>query len=346
METILKGQLDRLTALTGRVCGYTDKIEKQKALEGILKKINDLIPDAINKNLLKIQAYEKFSIYNFSGCKYPSSGDDIDGLLRFVNGNIKAIQIFENDSKEQQGLRLSKHDEYKQHSFARYKVTKRIITNGIVTHKEEDEDPDWIYSERGTYTKYLSYKRKRYFPICLNIKMSKCTDFETVNYLLLLYIAVNNELNNVNEELYILGIIPQTPQQTIDVNANKANATVPVQQSDSVKPQQSDKKPITYYFKTNIYFKSESNKNDITVYLDELKKVFDFSTKATLGAVCLALFEKKLHNKDRVGVFTEFVCLLAEYWDVKPPKDIHKNKYKAEKEKLKGKYFILGEVSL
>jgi hypothetical protein len=67
-----------------------------------------------------------------------------------------------------------------------------------------EPDPDFIYSLYGTYTKYLSFKSRRYYPICLNIKQSGCFYFREVNYLVLLYIALNNELRLVNEEIELL----------------------------------------------------------------------------------------------------------------------------------------------
>ncbi|KAA6327952.1 hypothetical protein EZS27_023103 [termite gut metagenome] len=136
---------------------------------------------------------------------------------------------------------------------------------------------------------------------------------------------------------YIERFAPQSAQVTqpaatklpeVDVNTEIEQ---PEQSNDDKKPPQSDKKPITYYFKTNINFKDASLKNDITVYLDELKKWFDLSKKFTLGAVCLSLFEKNWHNTKRVGVFTKFVILLAEYWEVEPRKIYAKTNTKKKK---------------
>jgi predicted transposase YbfD/YdcC len=90
---------------------------------------------------------------------------------------------------------------------------------------------------------------------------------------------------------------------------------------------QLNKTPITDYFK----YKPKTNV--ITDYLNELKTIFDFTEKLTLGGVCLALFERNLHKKE-VKTFSKFINILADYWGVKLPKDKRKNKYEKKKNEL------------
>ena len=98
------------------------------------------------------------------------------------------------------------------------------------------------------------------------------------------------------------------------------------------KPQQ--KKSIKDYFKFKL------NEDNITNYLTELKTIFKFEEKLTFGGVCLALFERNLHKKD-VKAFSDFMIILAEYWEVELPKDKRKNKYKKKKDELVYQYAIL-----
>jgi hypothetical protein len=121
--------------------------------------------------------------------------------------------------------------------MSKEKVVKTIQHMGARHYTEQitEPNPDWIYSQYGTYTRYLSFKLHGYFPVCLNIKTSGCPDFKEVNDLVLLYIAINNEFGIINEELELLGIprMPQTSQagtaEQQKPNANEVNASKPQQ---------------------------------------------------------------------------------------------------------------------
>ncbi|MDR1583237.1 MAG: hypothetical protein LBS55_08280 [Prevotellaceae bacterium] len=213
MKTDIKTQLERYTELVQKICNYSDKSDKQTAFENILGKINDLIPDVIGRNLHNIQNYyTRFYFPDYSMCRFR---DDISKIIRLVNEYFGEICEYKNDSKEKRAERQLKLNQFSQALMAKEIVTKRTIINGIVTHEERELDPDWFYSEAGAYTQYVSLKSRDYFPICLDIKREGYgvkASFETVNRLVLLYIAVNNELKTTNEELDLLGISKKTPQ--------------------------------------------------------------------------------------------------------------------------------------
>jgi hypothetical protein len=221
METNIKGQLDRYKELAQIVCNNTNKTEKQASFVGLLSKINSLIPNAISSNLQAIQCYTKFYFQNYLTCQYQSFGDNIDDLIRFVNSNYTEIQSFENDSEDIRNERKLKSDQFRQVTmskeekiYANYMVQAEGASNYVRPISRTEPNLDWIYSQYGTYTQYLSFKSHRYFPISLNIKQSGCPDFETVNYLVLLYIAISNELCIINEELELLGIVQMPQKQT------------------------------------------------------------------------------------------------------------------------------------
>ena len=222
MATNINTQLDRFRELAQKISDYTDKAEKKTAFESVLNKINNLIPDAISSNLQTVQDYTKFYLQDYLTCKYNSFGEGVDSLIRFVDSNIDEIQLFENDSEETRKARKIKSLQFRQMTFSREKIVKIIKHMGVRNYDEKitEPDPDWPYSQYGTYTKYLSFKSHRYFPICLNIKISNCADFETVNYLILLYIALNNELNIINEELELLGVLPIVQKNNLQVKYN------------------------------------------------------------------------------------------------------------------------------
>jgi hypothetical protein len=324
MKTEMEKQLDKIENLVERVVGYSDKIEKKKAFESILSRINTLIPDTIHNNFQEIQAYDKFLFQNFTICKYYNPGDDIDSLLIFVSRNIKAIQIFENDSKELQNERLSKHNDLRQMSFPRNRVIKVVRHVGVNQYDEKitEEDPDWIYSQYGTYTQYLSFKTYRYFPICRNIIRSCTTNFETVNYLVLLYIAVNNELKNINEELEILGFtqtfstIQHTETELTNKNTNIGKPKLKIN-AEKFKP----------YFKHKFFVKTKDEIpfNKMVSQLSVIDNTINKICPKDYGTIALLIYDsgfleiknsKKITFEDWKTVFCE--CVGIELFKYKP----------------------------
>jgi hypothetical protein len=235
METNISTKLERYKELAGKVSNYMDKAEKKTAFENILNNINSLIPATISNNLQEIQRYTKFYFQDYRVCEY-RFGDNTVNLIRFINDDFREIQDFENDNKETRKERKIKSDQLRQVIIPK---EEKIYSNSMVRAEGASNyvrpllgtkpNPEWIYTQYGTYTKYLSFKLHRYFPICLNIKKSGCFDFEAVNYLVLLYIALNNELSIINEELELLGIIPRKQSSQPGTNIDKVNDGEPQQ---------------------------------------------------------------------------------------------------------------------
>jgi hypothetical protein len=198
--------IEQLTPLAQRFISYTNRAEKKKAFENILQEIRDRIPDIIDNNSPAIETCIGFNLHSFMTRNY-SHGEGVGDMIRFVDSRIKDIQLFENDNEEQRREREFKSNQLRNQTFSQEKAVKIIRHMGVRNYDEKITEPDldWPYSKYGSYTEYLSFKSHPYFPICLKIKMSGCADFEAVNHLVLLYIAVMNELNNINEELRILG---------------------------------------------------------------------------------------------------------------------------------------------
>jgi len=196
MNTNINSLLDRYDELATKVFNYTDKFQKKTAFENILSKIKSVIPDAIGSNLQAIQCYTKYYFQDYRRSKFTGGLDTFTEktLIRFVDENFNDIQLYENDNEEKRRERKVKSDELRQ-TITVKDCNGRVINN-----------PDNIYWQYGTYTQYLSFKEQRYFPICLKIKKLGCTYFEGTNYLVLLYIALNNELHLNSEELELLGI--------------------------------------------------------------------------------------------------------------------------------------------
>jgi hypothetical protein len=87
-------------------------------------------------------------------------------------------------------------------------------------------------------------------------------------------------------------------------------------------------------------YKYNRDKPDyLHTYLSEIRTSFDLNEKGTFGAVCLALYSKKIFHA-RIN-FKALVVLLSKYWNIEPPKDKRPNKYTAKRDVLIRKYEIL-----
>jgi hypothetical protein len=230
-------QLEQLSNLANDVENLLDKIERRTGFQNILKKIHSCIPESIDNNLSNINLNDGYKLSDYRISIYHDFWD----IIRFVKDNIDAINEYENDNEDKKQERNIKQNEFYQFTFAKDKVVKRTQHYGVKTWLEEEteEDPNWIYSCHGTYTKYLSKKSHWYYPICLNLALSNSNlDFEVHNGYVLLYIAVNNELKSLIAVLDILGIgnsvnqvyqttTPKlkdsTNNNTININHNSMN---------------------------------------------------------------------------------------------------------------------------
>jgi len=218
-------QLEELSNLANNVEKLLDKIERKTGFQNILKKIHSFIPETIDTNLPNINQNDDYRLSDFRISRYNNFWD----IIRFVNNNIDAINEYENDNEDKKQERNIKQKEINQFIFPKDKVVKITRHYGEKTWFEEEteEDPNWIYSYYGTYTKYLSKKSHWYYPICLNLALSKSNlDFEVHNGYVLLYIAVNNELKSLIAVLDILGIGKsenQVFQKTIPEPGNSTN---------------------------------------------------------------------------------------------------------------------------
>ncbi|MEI6754991.1 MAG: hypothetical protein WCK78_17730 [Paludibacter sp.] len=198
-------QLEQFSNLANDVENLLDKIERKTGFQNILKKIHSFIPKSIDNNLSNINLNDGYKLSDYRISRY----HDFWEIIRFVKDNIEVIKEYENDDEDKRQERNIKQKEFSQFIFPKDKVVKRTQHYGLKTWVEEEteEDPNWIYSCYGTYTKYLSKKSHWYYPICLNLALSNSNlDFETHNGYVLLYIAVNNELKSLTAVLDILGI--------------------------------------------------------------------------------------------------------------------------------------------
>ena len=230
-------QLEQLSNLANDVENLLEKIERRTGFQNILKKIHSFIPESIDNNLSNINLNDGYKLSDYRISIYHDFWD----IIRFVKDNIDAINEYESDNEDKKQERNIKQNEFYQFTFAKDKVVKRTQHYGVKTWLEEEteEDPNWIYSYHGTYTKYLSKKSHWYYPICFNLALSNSNlDFEVHNGYVLLYIAVNNELKSLIAMLDILGISKSenhvlqktTPEpgnptnnNTININHNSMN---------------------------------------------------------------------------------------------------------------------------
>ncbi|MDR1054875.1 MAG: hypothetical protein LBL90_03425 [Prevotellaceae bacterium] len=318
METDTSTKLARYEELAEKISNYTDKVQKKTAFESLLNRINVLIPDAIADNLQAIQDYATFSLTD-----YKKSYSVIGNLMRFIGSNIDEIQLFENDSEEQQRERNLKYDQFKRYVMEKenkiyggYDYSDRNRKIGV-PHPlyperavlEIKPNPDWIYSQFGTFTQYLSSKQHRYFSICLNIKKSGRSDFVTANYLVLLYIAISNELSItnhelsiINEELELLGTIPRQQSLQTGTTIDKANTD---------KPQRTiDVERLRPYFKPAFKGKGNSGINYFEWLVSHLQ---DNRSAKAFAQIALMIHESNTAlNSRRPDAFEEWYLIFCE----------------------------------
>ena len=306
METNLKESLDKYESLTKRVSNFMDKSEKSKAFGNILNRINTIIPDVISSNLHAIQIFRDFGIHSYFGSKFDNTMD----LIRFVDSNINEIQDYQNDLNEVKDERTKKYERFRYTRFPKEKVVGVIKHMGVRTYDEKitEPDPGWIYSMSGTYTQFKTFESHRYFAICLNIKLSKCAYFETVNYLVLLYIAVRNELNSVNEELEITGVNkPEQFEQTKEAQPAK----VKYNKASNVKTERRiDVDHMKNYFIPSFKGMGNGSINFFDTMIDELK---DERSAKEFAQIALMIYNGKKLNNRKPNAFTKWYTNFCEY---------------------------------
>jgi hypothetical protein len=262
---------DKYKKLAEKACSCTDKAQKKTALENLLGKIDELICEPISDNLQEIQNYTGFDFRNFQHVIFKYGGR-YEKLITFVDSNIQEIMLFENDSMEKQQERKVKSDQLRQCIIPKEKVVRRVVENTLdrlAISEEKEMNPDWIYSVYGTYTQYLEFKTHKYFPICLNIKKSGCPYFKTTNHFVLLYVALNNELQMLNEELELFGML-NAPEVETEQHKTETDNPQEKQSVDKRYPRAIDADKLKQYF-CAAFKGMGQNLNYFDTMIDELK---------------------------------------------------------------------------
>ena len=207
----------------------TNIIQKRDGLNNLLKKVGNCIPDVLT--------FIDNNINNFTNWRYRDYWSEIytgyglytkKEILRYVANHIMDINEYEKDTEDDLKIRKAKLQEYAQVVGIQptYKrVTKYQGATGAGVHYDTIETilhPDIIYVQTGTYRKYWEYKNNQLFIFALNLyrTFSNYKFLELCNFTFL-YIALKNELQQVEDEMELLGILPYSDKHENTDNVNK-----------------------------------------------------------------------------------------------------------------------------
>jgi hypothetical protein len=233
-------ELDSYTEFAEKIMQINDTAQKATGLHNLLNRVKNAISDVITDNAEAIKSNSgswRFNQY-IQNVKWNIGNPGYNEIICFVYDHISDITEFENDTPEQIERRQKKlkersqtvsispipTGEYERHNSPHMRITRAKT----VPH------PDIIYIQRGVYRQYdeysnITYWLNSFYCLCLDIKRGydfDKQDFDSVCRLVCLYMAINNELQVVIDEMQLLGmVIPKTFQ------SNK--------EPDTAKPQQS-----------------------------------------------------------------------------------------------------------
>ncbi len=205
--------IDKIIEFADNILKNSDISQKRNGLVNLTKKLQSDFPDAISFVNSKIQQFPQWRYADYKDEIYMGHvGDTKKKMLMFVNEHFSDITQYEADNEADLEIRKKKLQEYAQVVSISPSI-KRVVRHMGVRNDTEIEyeySPDRIYVQNGTYRKYWNYKNNPYFTLALYLRKT----FNNYNFLdlskkVFLYISLKNELNQVEEEMELLGIESQ-----------------------------------------------------------------------------------------------------------------------------------------
>lgn len=202
--------IDKIIEFADNILKNSDISQKRNGLVNLTKKLQSDFPDAISFVNSKIQQFPQWRYADYKDEIYMGHvGDTKKKMLMFVNEHFSDITQYEADNEADLEIRKKKLQEYAQVVSISPSI-KRVVRHMGVRNDTEIEyeySPDRIYVQNGTYRKYWNYKNNPYFTLALYLRKT----FNNYNFLdlskkVFLYISLKNELNQVEEEMELLGI--------------------------------------------------------------------------------------------------------------------------------------------
>lgn len=223
----------------------TNIIQKRNGLNNLLKKVSNCIPDVLTFIDSNTKDFTNWRYRDYYSEIYTGYGlYTKKEILRYVANHIIDINEYEKDTEDDLKIRKAKLQEYAQVVGIQptYKrVTKYQGATGAGVHYDTIETilhPDIIYVQTGTYRKYWEYKNNQLFIFALNLyrTFGNYKFMELCNFTFL-YIALKNELQQVEDEMELLGILPYSDKHENTDNANKqVESNIKEKEPESKKP--------------------------------------------------------------------------------------------------------------
>lgn len=218
--------IDKIIEFADNILKNNDISQKRNGLVNLTKKLQSDFPDAISFVNSKIQQFPQWRYADYKDEIYMGYvGDTKKKMLMFVNEHFSDITQYEADNEADLEIRKKKLQEYAQVVSISPSV-KRVVRHMGVRNDTEIEyeySPDRIYVQGGIYRKYWNYKNNPYFTLTLYLRKT----FNNYNFLdlskkVFLYISLKNELNQVEEEMELLGIKFQKEKGWGDINSPRS----------------------------------------------------------------------------------------------------------------------------
>ncbi len=231
-EIMKNENLNKLTEFFSNIMGNPNIEQRRTGLSNLLNRVLEIVSDIVEVEDCPVSKldvrYRDYlnEIYNFF------AGDTSD-ILYFIENHIQDISVYEKDSAEAIEIRRQKLKEYSQVTYIQPKV-KRIIRpmTGLlrIDKVEYEEEPDQIYTQNGSYRKFCKYKDSPKYVLYLFIRRCnlslKDRDFELACKFVSLYYSIRFELELVEEEMEMLGLLDRNKENGDAIKDLLSNKTI------------------------------------------------------------------------------------------------------------------------
>ena len=194
--------IDKITELTDKVLKNSDISQKRNGLAILAKKTRDGIPDGVLSactNLINAEnSWLRFGYYKREIESMHGSCNIHRRVITLVEYNLDAIKEYESDSEVKRAERVQKLSEY---------------SNTVsIELPDGRKSPNLIYCMHGTYRRYSELCQTFEYRLCRAIQGVCVGGLKPLYQEVCLYIAVMNELAEVEEEMSLLGMAVQTDE--------------------------------------------------------------------------------------------------------------------------------------
>lgn len=285
----------------------TNISQKRSGLNNLLKKTGDFIPDVLTFIDSNIKDFINWRYRDYYSEIYTGYGlYTKKKILQYVNDHIKDITEYEKDTEEDLKVRKAKLQENAQVVSIEptYKrVSKYRGEAGSGVHYDTIETiphPDIIYIQTGIYRKYWEYRNNQLFIFSLNLyrTFSNYKFMELCNFTFL-YISLRNELQRVDEEMELLGILPHPDIKDANVN-NASNQIERIINEEALKK----------YFIATFKGAGNNSTNYFAYLIDDIKNVCKPKDVARMALIIYK--SDKMIKTQKPNTFKEWHRLFCE----------------------------------